>query len=138
MQYVAQMKPETSVLPNPILCHHSTIFATPLRNYPMQINIILDALFMFLPKKSKMERKLENWLILNIHTGLVSPQFHCQYDDLFESTTGNQAQIMPKSQWQILCSFSHEGDQDSPLSSEPTEVTNINILPMQEMESVRL
>jgi hypothetical protein len=27
--------------------------------------------------------------ILNIHTGLVSPQFHCQYDDLFESTTGN-------------------------------------------------
>jgi hypothetical protein len=38
-------------------------------------------------------------LILNIHTGLVSPQFHCQYDDLFESTTGNQAHFMPKSQW---------------------------------------
>jgi hypothetical protein len=22
-------------------------------------------------------------LILSLHTGLVSPQFHCQYDDLF-------------------------------------------------------
>jgi hypothetical protein len=63
MQYVAQMKPETSVLPNPILCHHSTIFATPLRNYPMQINIILDALLMFLTKTSKMARKLGNGLI---------------------------------------------------------------------------
>jgi hypothetical protein len=62
-------------------------------------------------------------------------QIHCQYDDLFESTTGNQAQFMSKSQWQFLCSFSHEGDQDSPLSSEPTVVTNINILPTQEMES---
>ncbi|MFN9981059.1 MAG: hypothetical protein ACK53Y_14125, partial [bacterium] len=30
-------------------------------------------------------------LILNLKTGLVSPQFHCQYDDLFESTTGTQA-----------------------------------------------
>ena len=73
-------------------------------------------------------------LILNIHTGLVSPQFHCQYDDLFESTTGNQAQFMPKSQWQFLCGFSHEGDHDLLQTSEPTEVTSINILPMQEME----
>jgi hypothetical protein len=27
-------------------------------------------------------------LILNLQTGLVSPQYHCQYDDLFETTTG--------------------------------------------------
>jgi hypothetical protein len=74
-------------------------------------------------------------LILNIHTELVSPQFCCQYDNLFESTTGCQAQFMPRSQWQFLSSFSHEGDQNSPLSSEPTKVTNINILPTQEMES---
>jgi hypothetical protein len=60
------MRPETSVPPDPILSHHSTISATPLRNYPMQINIILDALFMFLPKTSKKERKLGNGLIEHI------------------------------------------------------------------------
>jgi hypothetical protein len=30
-------------------------------------------------------------LILNLQTGLVSPQYHCQYDDLFETTTKTQA-----------------------------------------------
>ncbi len=34
----------------------------------------------------------------------------------------------------VMCVYPHR-DQDSPLSSEPTEVTNINILPTQEMES---
>ncbi len=29
-------------------------------------------------------------LILNLQTGLVSPQYHCSYDDLFETTTGTQ------------------------------------------------
>jgi hypothetical protein len=28
---------------------------------------------------------------LSLQTGLVSPQFHCSYDDLFETTTGTQA-----------------------------------------------
>ena len=36
-------------------------------------------------------------LILNILTGLVSPQYHCQYDDLFETTTGTQARSIPTS-----------------------------------------
>jgi hypothetical protein len=39
-------------------------------------------------------------LILNLQTGLVSPQYHCQYDDLFEITTGTQAGSIPTSQWQ--------------------------------------
>jgi hypothetical protein len=32
-------------------------------------------------------------LILNMETGLVSPQYYCTYDDLFETTTGTQGQI---------------------------------------------
>jgi len=36
-------------------------------------------------------------LILNLQTGLVSPQYHCQYDDLFETTTGTQARSIPTS-----------------------------------------
>jgi transposase InsO family protein len=39
-------------------------------------------------------------LILILQTGLVYPQFHCQYDDLFETTTGTQARSIPTSQWQ--------------------------------------
>jgi transposase InsO family protein len=39
-------------------------------------------------------------LILNLQTGLVSPQYHCQYDDLFETTTGTQVRSIPTSQWQ--------------------------------------
>jgi hypothetical protein len=38
-------------------------------------------------------------LILNIETGLVSPQFHCMYDDLFETMTGTQSRSIPKAQW---------------------------------------
>jgi hypothetical protein len=39
-------------------------------------------------------------LVLNLQTGLVSPQYHCQYDDLFETTTGTQVRSIPTSQWQ--------------------------------------
>jgi hypothetical protein len=39
-------------------------------------------------------------LILNQQTGLVSPQYHCIYDDLFETTTGTQSRSIPSSQWQ--------------------------------------
>ncbi len=35
-----------------------------------------------------------------VKTGLVSPQFHCMYDDLFETTTGTQSRSIPKAQWQ--------------------------------------
>jgi hypothetical protein len=71
-------------------------------------------------------------LILNLKSGLVSPQFHCQYDDLFESTTGTQARSMPQSLWQQKCGFSlnhnSEDDGDTARQSEPTKVTtNISL-----------
>jgi hypothetical protein len=44
-------------------------------------------------------------LILNLQTGLVSPQYHCIYDDLFETTTGNQSRSIPSSQWQYRAGF---------------------------------
>jgi hypothetical protein len=47
-------------------------------------------------------------LILNLQTGLVSPQYHCQYDDLFETTTGTQARSIPTSQWQYKAGQSSE------------------------------
>jgi hypothetical protein len=46
-------------------------------------------------------------LILNLQTGLVSPQYYCSYDDLFETTTGAQARSIP-SQWQFKACLTHE------------------------------
>jgi GAG-pre-integrase domain len=34
-------------------------------------------------------------LVLSIHTGLVSPQYHVEYDDLFETTRGDQSSDLP-------------------------------------------
>jgi len=47
-------------------------------------------------------------LILNLQTGLVSPQNHCYYDDRFETTTGTQARSIPMSQWQYKAGLSSE------------------------------
>jgi hypothetical protein len=47
-------------------------------------------------------------LILNLKMGLISPQYHCSYDDLFETTTGTQARSIPTSQWQFKAGFTSE------------------------------
>jgi hypothetical protein len=44
----------------------------------------------------------------DLQTGLVSPQYHCQYDDLFETTTGTQARSIPTSQWQYKAGLMEE------------------------------
>jgi hypothetical protein len=51
-------------------------------------------------------------LILNLETGLVSPQFHCLYDDMFETTTGTQARSIPKSKWQAKAGFAAMEEDD--------------------------
>jgi hypothetical protein len=59
-------------------------------------------------------------LILNLQTGLVSPQYHCQYDDLFETTMGTQARSIPTSQWQFKAGFSSD-KPDINEEDEPSE-----------------
>ena len=44
-------------------------------------------------------------LVLNLATGLVSPQFHCNFDDFFETTTLGQTDITIASIWQRLAGF---------------------------------
>jgi hypothetical protein len=44
-------------------------------------------------------------LVLSLTTGHVSPQYHCQFDDLFETVQGNNAKFVPRSQWQIKTHF---------------------------------
>jgi hypothetical protein len=59
-------------------------------------------------------------LILNLQTGLVSPQYHCQYDDLFETTMGTQARSIPTSQWQFKAGFTSD-KPDISEKDEPSE-----------------
>jgi hypothetical protein len=47
-------------------------------------------------------------LVLSLLTGVVSPQFHHSYDDLFETTNGMQTRSIPKSQWQYKVGFVKE------------------------------
>jgi hypothetical protein len=51
-------------------------------------------------------------LVLNLETGLVSPQFHCHHDDLFETMTGSQARSIPKSKWQIKAGLEANEEED--------------------------
>jgi hypothetical protein len=60
-------------------------------------------------------------LILNLQTGLVSPQYNCQYDDLFETTTCTQARSIPTSQWQYKSGLTEERpelDEEEQLDAE--------------------
>ncbi len=44
-------------------------------------------------------------LVLNLNTGLVSPQFHCSYDDFFETTRHLERDIMTSANWKQLAGF---------------------------------
>ncbi len=51
-------------------------------------------------KARKYRLSADFFSVCNLQTGLVSPQYHCIYDDLFETTTGTQSRSIPSSQWQ--------------------------------------
>jgi hypothetical protein len=44
-------------------------------------------------------------LVLSLKSGLVSPQYHVEYDNLFETVRGIEAENIPKSMWQALAGF---------------------------------
>ncbi|KAL7474485.1 hypothetical protein ACHAW6_000458, partial [Cyclotella cf. meneghiniana] len=44
-------------------------------------------------------------LILNLTTGLVSPQFHCRFDDFFETTRLSGEDVVTAAPWRILAGF---------------------------------
>jgi len=60
-------------------------------------------------------------LVLSLKTGLVSPQFHCQFDDTFETVKGLDASLLPVSQWQEKAYFveAEEATQQM-MNEEPT------------------
>ena len=42
------------------------------------------------------------YLVLNLHTGLVSPQYHCRFDDFFETARHGSPEVSDNVTWQQL------------------------------------
>ena len=65
-------------------------------------------------------------LVLSLSTGLVSPQFHCSFDDLFETTTTKNQPYLPLSMWQQKTYFV-EGPTgpEEPLPPLPTPASSV-------------
>jgi hypothetical protein len=71
-------------------------------------------------------------LVLNIATGLVSPQFHVSFDDHFETTRQGAADLLPKSQWQVQAHFSDSDDNSKSVELKKTRETrapDVSVLP---------
>ena len=46
------------------------------------------------------------YLVLNLTTGLVSPQYHCRFDDFFETVRLNGPDVITSANWKHLAGFS--------------------------------
>ncbi len=44
-------------------------------------------------------------MVLNLNNGLVSPQFHCRFDDFFETTRHSERDITTSANWKQLAGF---------------------------------
>ena len=44
-------------------------------------------------------------LVLNLWTGLVSPQFHVRFDSKFQTMRRSFGEYQPTSEWQVKCGF---------------------------------
>ena len=47
------------------------------------------------------------YLVLNLSTGCVSPQYHCCFDDFFETTRHNGPDVSGTISWQLLAGLNH-------------------------------
>ena len=66
-------------------------------------------------------------LVLNMDTGLVSPQFHLQYDDFFETVRPSAGNETTFSQWQYISGLKQRRGQPDPL--QDSKGANIQIEP---------
>ena len=48
-----------------------------------------------------------SYLVRNLMTGLVSLQYHCRYDDFFETAKLNGPDVTTSANWKQLAGFSH-------------------------------
>jgi hypothetical protein len=69
-------------------------------------------------------------LVLLLFTGNVSPQYHVQFDDLFETVTKENEQYIPKLEWQVKAHF-QKAARNSKAPTISVTTPDISILPLQ-------
>ncbi len=47
------------------------------------------------------------YLVLNLSTGCVSPQYHCRFDNFFKTTRHNRPDVSGTISWQLLVGLDH-------------------------------
>jgi hypothetical protein len=69
-------------------------------------------------------------LVLNLTTGLVSPQFHVEFDDLFETVSQRSGNRKVDSQWQVLSGL-RAAPKNAPISVTPpgSEGVAVELIP---------
>jgi hypothetical protein len=60
-------------------------------------------------------------LVLNLETGLVSPQFHVAFDDHFETTRRGASSLLPASRWQEKAHFVASKEKEQKEGSKDRE-----------------
>ena len=58
-------------------------------------------------------------MVLNLATSLISPQYHCHFDDIFETAHHNQLDIVTSAMWKQLAELCQA--DGTPTSREPLE-----------------
>jgi hypothetical protein len=72
------------------------------------------------------------YLVLNLMTGYVSPQYHCRFDDFFETTRHGGPDVSGTICWQQLAGLSH-ADKISPEFVQPTQSSTVQNEMLSEM-----
>ena len=70
------------------------------------------------------------YLILNLTTGLVSPQYHCRFDDFFETTRHNKPDIVTSATWKQLAGLKRP--DGSPIAPEPSRTIHETSIPQND------
>ena len=73
-------------------------------------------------------------MVLNMTTGCVSPQFHIQHDEFFE--TVNRQQPTPPAQWITLAGFTGSRANQYP-AAQPRTRTPSNLIPLAQREEIQ-
>ncbi len=67
------------------------------------------------------------YLVLNLSTGCVSPQYHCRFDDFFETTRHGAPDVLDTITWQMLAGLGCTSEILSQVSAPTLRSTNYGL-----------
>ncbi|KAL7485090.1 hypothetical protein ACHAW6_010683 [Cyclotella cf. meneghiniana] len=76
------------------------------------------------------------YLVLNLTTGLVSPQYHCRFDDFFETVRLNGPDVTTSANWKHLAGFSRTDGTPTAPNPQAT-IGDVSIPPTEQSETAQ-